>query len=330
MSYSLHPREIKYDRYWARRAAATARLSPGVRGKENPSTDQPGWMDYYPWALGTVPEKMIFAELAKRQVTFFFGAFWGDSPFTEKIDRLRPDFILPEYRIIIEIYGSYWHTQADSQQRDASRTLQYIAAGYTVYNIWDWEIYAGAARALDRIPELISPAIRTGRIFVAERPFDPTASLRAQRRASPKVIRLRESATRSSRKLKAPSRTRRLRLSSPKSLPKTGSPGFGGFAAEDVSEYASYGQQWKKYIEDLNSFFNTPGSKRGNRTLYDKALRWKDWWTRWQKAMDITPEWRNYIGRLGTYFTKYPNAARRYRKEYYHWLTWRNMGFRKI
>lgn len=330
MSHLLNPREAKYNRYWQRRNSARLRRSPGTRAAFEPRIDRPMWADYFPWAPGTVPEKMIFAELARRQVTFFFGAFWGDSPFTTKVERLRPDFLLPEYRIIIEIFGTYWHTQAGSLERDAKRTLQYEAAGYKVYGLWDWEIYADPSAAINKIPELVNPTIRTGRIYVSEKPFDPTASLSAQRRADPKVIRFKKKRLRGSRQVRLRP-ARRLRLDSPKHASPARSPGFGGYAAADLADARAYGQQWKQYIESLNTYFGANPHLRGAyATEYATALKWKEWWTRWQVAMTHTPEYSQYIGRLGTYFSMYPSASQQYHAEYYRWLTWRRMGYRRL
>lgn len=329
-NYMLHPREVKYHRYWERRLGSNRRLPPGVLGSSQPRTDRPLWMDYFPWAPGTVPEKMLFAELAKRQVTFFFGAFWGDSPFTVKKERLRPDFLLPEYRIIIEVMGTYWHTRPGSAERDANHVLQYEAAGYKVYQIWDWEIYKDPAGALNQIPELVSPVLRTGKIFVAERPFDPTASLRAQRRAHPRVIRLRVAQQRGARKIRARA-ARKLRLASPKKLQDRRAGSFEGFTDATLAKYRTYGQQWKKYIADLNQYFGkNPNAKISYQAQYQEALQWKDWWGRWQSSMANSTEWQQYIGRLGTYFQRYPSARGRYQIEYYRWLTWRSMGYRRL
>lgn len=330
--YELHPRRAKYERFWQRQTAALQRLAPGVLSAQKARADRPLWIDYFPWAVGTIAEKMIFAELARRQVTFFFGAYWGDMPFTEdKYEHYRPDFILPEYRIVIEVYGAYWHTMEESRRRDAKKATLYEASGYHYYQLWDYEIFASPEEALNRIPELVHPTLRTGRIYVSDRPFDPSASLRAQRRRGPRVVRLRVKRRRGA--IPPIGKPYAPRLRPPKRLHTGRYAGFEGLEQEYLEEIRAYGAEWQAYMNTLAGYFTGPGAaarQEAYRERYRYYLRWRDWWSRWQVAMETSQEYRDWIAELGAYFAQYPSARWIHLTEYYRWLSWRRMGYRRI
>lgn len=331
----LHPRRAKYGRYWGRYRERRRRVTPGVLTSERPRASDPLWMDYYPWAPGTVPEKMVFAELVNLGVTFFFGAYWGDMPFTEdKYEHYRPDFVLPDQRVIIEIYGTYWHTREDSYEKDAWRAALYAAAGYTYYALWDWEVFNGAALALRRIPELVNPSVRGGKIFLSDRPFDPTASLTAQRRKAPKVVRTewRGPGRRERRRATLPLSVTKPRLRPPKRKEAERAVGFEKHSEAYLRKVRDYGRDWKNYMDELDDFFTRYGDRaiRAYPKEYRYYLRWRDWWTRWQKMALASPAWADYIRKLGIYFRKYPQARGRYLEAYYRWLSWRRMGYRRL
>lgn len=271
---------------------------------------------------------MVFSELALRGVSFFFGPYWGDMPFTQgwgNYERYRPDFILPEYRIIIEVYGHYWHTQTGSLRRDTTRAMMYTAAGYKYYYLWESAIFAGATEALNLIPELVNPSIRTGMIFLSDRPFDPTAGLRAARRKFPKVIRLKTGPRGGAISAYKP------RLRAPKRLGTGRGPGFKGLPEEKRIELGQYGQEWKAYVKGLGTYFTKyPSAQKVYKKQYRYYLRWRDFWDKWQMAMVTTPQWREYIEALGGYFGRWPAAKRMYTEEYYRWVSWRRMYYRRL
>lgn len=326
--YALHPKLVKYQRFWERSARRRERRAPGVLTSSDPLATRPVWSDYFPWAMGTVPEKMIFAELMRRGVSFFFGAYWGDVPFTDdKYERYRPDFILPEYRIIIEIYGTYWHTKEESAQRDARKAIMYTASGYKYYHLWDFDIFASAVDALNTIPELVNPAIKTGQVYVSDRPFDPTASLRAARQGHPKVIRLRT--TKSRTRLTGLS-MKAIRLRAAKKTPPLRSA-FQGLDTAHLAELKGYWHNWQGYMKRLKSYFEgSPQVQQAYPKEYEYYLRWQDYEDRWQQLMLKPAHWANYIQSLGDYFSKYPGARGAFATEYYRWLTWRRMGYRRL
>lgn len=336
--YRVHPRRVQYDRFWARQQAALERRAPGVISSRAARPNDPGWQDWWPDAPGTVAEKMVFAELARLGVSFFFGPYWGDMPWTDRIyERYRPDFILPEYRIVIEVYGTYWHTRPGDTERDAHKAVAYEASGYTYVNLWEWEIYMGVREALqNKVPELVNPAITTGRIYVSERPFDPTASLVWQRQAEPKVVRQRIRWAG-----KRPRAAKAVHVEVPKLVyPKREKPewesGFHGLTEEHLRKLRAYAQEWKAYVDRLGDYFyDDEGNKIERRAAYYKSqfryyLRWRDWWSKWQRAMEAPPAWWDYVEQLGRYFEMYPDARWTHREEYYRWLRWRRSGYRRV
>lgn len=325
----LHPRRAKYARFWARQKERMARLRPGVISAWRAGVDRPAWTDYFPWAVGTIPEKMVFTELALRNVTFFFAPYWGDMPFTESVyEHYRPDFILPEYRIVIEVYGAYWHGLPGASDRDARKAVMYESAGYHYYCLWDYDIYAGVAEALDRIPELVNPAIQTGKIFVSDRPFDPRSSLRAQRRRWPRVVKMRVVKTLPRGLATPPLAIQVPHLRAPRRPREAREVGFMGFEPEYLKKLRAYSRQWKEYIDQLGAYFTDARARRYYPQQYRYWARWQDWWDVWQKAMHVGEPWREHIEELGRYFKRHPEAWRSQLVEYYRWQSWRQRIYR--
>jgi len=59
----------------------------------------------------TLPEKMVYSYLARLGVRFYFQFYYQDiEATTYPEDAYRPDFYLPDYNIIIEVFGIYWHS----------------------------------------------------------------------------------------------------------------------------------------------------------------------------------------------------------------------------
>jgi hypothetical protein len=123
------------------------------------------WIDPYPWVPGTLPEKMLFAELVFRRIYF---VFQGDFTPQEKqliptlqVPGFKPDFLLPEYRVVLDPFGEFAHTQGDSIQRDRLKYVVYTGIGYSFYHPWASEITdRGAALFLDKVVELGRPPVQ--------------------------------------------------------------------------------------------------------------------------------------------------------------------------
>jgi hypothetical protein len=99
---------------------------------------KPEWIDPYPFIPGTDPEKRIFDALMKKRIYF---VFHGGSPPNVKLvsigeDDHDIDFLLPEYKVIIDPFSPFAHSQLDSVQRDARKLALFAAAGYETYHPW--------------------------------------------------------------------------------------------------------------------------------------------------------------------------------------------------
>lgn len=127
---------------------------------------------------GTMPEKIIYDMLKRLKVNFQFQYYMPENMETMmKESNKIPDFILPDYNIIIEVYGTYWHTK--NIEEDQIKQMYYLQAGYTIIQRgipiypteknnggkviiwWEDEIYYGLDHLFARdIPELDKNHIR--------------------------------------------------------------------------------------------------------------------------------------------------------------------------
>lgn len=108
------------------------------------------WIDPFPLGFGTLPEKMVYAELSRRQIPFLY---LNDIRF--KIPEIsfdktyQADFVLPSLKIIIEVNGAYWHSMEKTIESDAFKYSIYQVSGYTILPWWDYDIY-------DRLDDLFA------------------------------------------------------------------------------------------------------------------------------------------------------------------------------
>lgn len=120
----------------------------------------PTWIDPYPWIPGTVPEKMVFAELMSRRIEFIFQALGfppgheNEQHLVARLQDIRPDFLIPSIFAAIEVQGTYFHTQPAAEQHDLDKATEYRAWGWKVYWLWDTDILRNVAEAVDSCPQL--------------------------------------------------------------------------------------------------------------------------------------------------------------------------------
>lgn len=121
------------------------------------------WIDPFPWVQGTVPEKMVYAELSRRGIKF---AFQNDVPFAIPIINFkktyRPDIIIPSLKIIIEVQGSYWHSTSKAIEDDAYKFAIYQVLGWRVIVWWDYDIISRLQELFAADPKLgtYTPAVK--------------------------------------------------------------------------------------------------------------------------------------------------------------------------
>lgn len=96
-------------------------------------------------------ELAIQDELADRQILFIK---------QYKVDGVAiVDFYLPEYNIIIQCDGCYWHNclehypthHIDQRQKDITKAIRLSARGYKVYRFWEHDIKKSAKSCISNI-----------------------------------------------------------------------------------------------------------------------------------------------------------------------------------
>ena len=279
-------RYLMESRFWTRIQEQRKRFGAGVKAQHRVQAP-PEFIDYWIGVPATLPEKLIFADLVRREVNFYFSYFFGDLPFTvDDIEHYRPDFLLPDYRIIIEVAGVYWHTRPGMWEYDYARTALLEAAGYRVFIFTDEEIMLDVVATLDRVPELRTPAITGHQVIIGDRPIDPSAAITARIRRWPKVVRPRY---KHAAKGLGVVRTSYEPIGKPIGVPKPAvDPLFTHekFDEDYLVAVREYGAMWLNYIIELGDYFMVDGVLQQDRVdanpdLYAYWGRWKDWWNRY-------------------------------------------------
>lgn len=118
-----------------------------VRRSRRPTTfrlKKREWVDPFPHIPGTEPEKRVFAALVYHGLYFIFQA---DLPIEAKrnsplmaVRDFKPDFILPEWKVIIDPFGDFHHSQPEAIRRDAIKSVYYEALGYEFIHPWSSDV----------------------------------------------------------------------------------------------------------------------------------------------------------------------------------------------
>ena len=61
------------------------------------------------------------------------------------------DFYIPAQRIVIYCDGTYWHSSAKVQRRDATQNLLLTMSGYKVFRFWEKDINKSAKRCVNKV-----------------------------------------------------------------------------------------------------------------------------------------------------------------------------------
>lgn len=134
------------------------------------------WVDPFPEIHGTLPEKMVYAELSRRNIPFLFLNDIHIQVPEILLDKwYQADFIIPSAKIIIEVQGAFWHSKSATIDADAYKLALYEVSGYTALAWWDYDI-------LSRLQELFfeAPALNALSNFAVS--FGRSAELPVQRR----------------------------------------------------------------------------------------------------------------------------------------------------
>jgi G:T-mismatch repair DNA endonuclease (very short patch repair protein) len=113
------------------------------------------WIDPFPNVLGTLPEKIVYAELSKRGIPFWFqNEVRFQIPEIDFDKQYRPDIAVPDVRIIIEVQGSYWHSKPEQIEADAYKFAIYQTLGWQVLIWWDYDILENVHELFAAEPKL--------------------------------------------------------------------------------------------------------------------------------------------------------------------------------
>lgn len=116
---------------------------------------KPWWVDPFIWIQGSSIEKMVMAEFVRR------GIYFEHTPQHNPLHWLaglgnptwEPDFLLPQYKIWIEIQGSYFHSLPGQIETDAIRFAAISLAGWKPIAWWEFDIRARLMELFDAVPE---------------------------------------------------------------------------------------------------------------------------------------------------------------------------------
>ena len=101
---------------------------------------KPLWQDPYPWIPGTGPEKHLFEALTLMGIYFVFQGqireFEEGDYITLSVPGYEPDFVLPEYRVILDPWSPFHHSIASHTQTDVQKIALYEAMGYRYIYVW--------------------------------------------------------------------------------------------------------------------------------------------------------------------------------------------------
>lgn len=112
----------------------------------------PTWIDPFQWIQGSSIEKMVMAEFVRR------GIWFEHTPQRNNLGGFvdptwEPDFLLPQYKIWVEIQGGYFHTLPGAVERDALRFVMIEAAGWRPIFWWEDDIRTRLQDIMNLVPE---------------------------------------------------------------------------------------------------------------------------------------------------------------------------------
>jgi hypothetical protein len=132
------------------------------------------WIDPFPWVQGSSIEKMVFAEFVRRGIYFQHSTMSNPVkwlPGTQDVlsgtdpKTMKADFLLPQFKIWIEVQGGYFHTMPGAVEHDALRFAVIEAAGWRPIFWWEDDIRTRLFELMDAVPEFYRPPLNNGRGF---------------------------------------------------------------------------------------------------------------------------------------------------------------------
>jgi G:T-mismatch repair DNA endonuclease (very short patch repair protein) len=131
-----------------------------VRGDNRTRVPVPRWIDPYFFIQGSSIEKMVMAELVRRGIYFEHTPQTNPLPWMEWMfepgknpQKWEPDFLFPQYKIWLEIQGSYFHTLPGMVETDALRFAYIETVGWRPMAWWEEDIRARLDDLMNAVPE---------------------------------------------------------------------------------------------------------------------------------------------------------------------------------
>lgn len=147
------PRFVKTTRL-KQKTKYRAELAGTMRSKPR------SWVDPFPWVHGTMPEKMVYAELSRRGIPFYFlNDIRLEFPEIDLVKEFQADFMLPNQKIIIEVQGAYWHSKPKTVESDAIKFAFYELYGYRLLAWWDFDILTRLQELFAAEPALVAASL---------------------------------------------------------------------------------------------------------------------------------------------------------------------------
>lgn len=126
--------------------------------------NQPQFYDPYFFVQGSVPEKMVMKELVRRGIYFEHtpqtnDINWGNlkEVATSDPSKWEADFLFPQFKIWLEVQGTYFHTLPGVPEKEALRFAIIEAAGWKPIYWWDYDIEGKLMELMDSVPEFYRP-----------------------------------------------------------------------------------------------------------------------------------------------------------------------------
>lgn len=113
------------------------------------------WVDPFPLGFGTLPEKLVYAELTRRNIPFLYlNDIRAQIPEIDFDQWYQADFIIPSLKIIIEVQGAFWHSKPATIDADAYKFAIYQTIGWKPLAWWDYDIESRLQDLFFESPEL--------------------------------------------------------------------------------------------------------------------------------------------------------------------------------
>jgi hypothetical protein len=137
--------------YLRRAGERVRRVNPALR------VHVPAWVDPNVWIQGSLPEKMVMAEFVRRGIYFEHTPQTNTLPWpswmTTDSKNWEADFLVPQYKIWIEVQGSYFHTLPGQVETDALRFAYIQSVGWRPIFWWDYDIEGRLQDLMNSVPE---------------------------------------------------------------------------------------------------------------------------------------------------------------------------------